>query len=226
MGYLPINLSNSKPASDLNYNPGEYALEIQSVTPKPTKDGAGYRLEVKTKILMGPGLDTSSAGKPFTHGYALSEKALPFVHRFVLAAGVTQQLLDQNGGQIAEEWFPGLKYMCNIAKDGQYYVVSRERPISEWTYGGIAGVGQSHAGPAMQMAPQPAMAPQGYQTQWQQSQIATPQPVPAQQGFAPQGGFVPAQQQYAAPGNGVGQQQQMAPAQGGFMPAPAPFQKG
>jgi hypothetical protein len=150
MSFLPINVANVKPADDFNYPAGEYILQVKEAKIEPTKDGTGYRFIMKSGIVMGPGPSLEMQNKPLTHSYALTEKSRPFVVRAALACGVTQQQIDAAGGQIDTEWFNSKQYVVRVSMRDNYTNVDRERPLTDWAHGGVAG--QPAAAPAAGMA--------------------------------------------------------------------------
>lgn len=203
MGFLPINVAGVAPAEDFVYPAGEYILQVdpQGVKVQPTKDGQGFRMVVKSKIVMGPNASLDLQGKPFTHSFPLTENSRMFVVQFAHACGLEAQIA-QNGGNIAEEWFPGRQYVAFVSQKDGYFNASKIRPLDAWTHGGIAG--------------QPAAGPQGVGG----AQPTLLQPMPSAPVAAPQAPqqFVqqPGQQQLVQPGQ---PQQFVQPQPGqGFVP--------
>lgn len=243
MGFLPVNVAGVAPAEDFTYPAGEYLFQIKEAKVEPTKDGQGFRLVIKTTILMGPGTSLDLQGKPFTHSFALTDKSRMFLVQFAQACGLQQQI-DQAGGQIAEEWFIAKQYTAVLVQKDGYTNPTKIRPANAWTHGGAAGqpaapqIGvpqpgllqpmpgqpqQPQQAPATALAAQPQ--PQS-QPQPQQYQIPTPQAPPTHPFQAPSNGQQPAQQPqggFAAPPQPQQQFQQPAQAQpqAGF-PAPPP----
>ena len=228
MGFLPINVAGVAPADDFNYPAGEYILSVKEAKMEPTKDGTGNRLVIKTNIIMGPNSSLEMQNKPLTHSYYLSEKSRPFLMRFALAAGVTQEQIAASGGQLDTDWFTGKQYMARISMKNEYTNVDRERPLAAWTHGGIAGqpaAAPAGAPPASLLNPLPTAAP---------PMAAPPVAAPPQNAFNPTAAYpatygqpqpaapvapvaqAPMQQQAVAP------QQQVAPPPMAAPPAAAP----
>jgi len=233
MSFLPINVAGVAPAQDFAYPAGEYILRVKEVKVEPTKNGQGFRLLVKSEILMGPGPSLDLQNKPFTHSFALTENSRMFLVQFAEACGLRAQI-DQSGGQIAEEWFPGCQYLAFISQKDGYFNATKLRSIDAWTHsGGAQQPGNPQAGVAQPGLLQPMPARPQMQSQQQmpapQAQIPTPQ-APPQQGYAPagngqqQGQYQQQQQgQYQQQPQQPQQQQQFQP-QGGYAAPPVPQQ--
>jgi hypothetical protein len=178
-GFLPINLANVQTATGYDYKPGTYMLQVESVEVKANNDGQGQRLVVNNVIVMGPGPSTEYQNRKIANSYQITEKGAPFLKRMFVCAGITEEYIAQNGGNVSPDWLVGRQYVAQVVKNGNYTNITSERPISEWDtaikQGAISAPGngapampppsvlQQGAMPAMQAFAPPAMAPQGQQ---------------------------------------------------------------
>jgi hypothetical protein len=206
-GFLPINLANVQPATGFDYPPGLYMFQVEGTEVRTNNDGSGQRLLVNNSIVVGPGPSTQFQGRKLANSYQLSEKGAPFLKRFFMSCGITEEFIAQNGGNVQAEWLHGRQYVAQIVKQGNYTNITNERPLAEWDAAMKAGGGNSgqvqqasqgqspaaqpsllqpvQAPPAMQAPPmqmpqqmQPQMQqPQMPQPQYQQPQMGLPQPA-------------------------------------------------
>ena len=235
---LPINLTGSTPAGDLVYPNGDYVVESKEITVEPTKDGSKQMIVVKARILAGPNASNDLQGKPIIHRYCLIDSAKPFLHRFLLAAGITQEMLNAAGGVPNTDWLVGKKYVVRISEKNGNTNVGMERPLEAWTYGGqLAGsppptqVTQQSSilgapmgmpqPPAPQQQMQPQQQQQQQQQQWQQQQM---QPPPQQWPQQQQQQQLPPQQPQMPPQAGYQQGYQNANVPPAYQQPPAPQQ--
>ena len=222
MPFIPVDLNGITAIEDFSYPPGEYMMQIKEVKTQPTKDGQGHRLVISSQIMMGPGTSVDLQGKPFTHGYNLQgstpEKSVTvkrFLRKFIDACGLGQ-MVDQNGGQLAEEWFPGKQYVCLITMKDGYTNVGKERSAAEWTHGTATPAAAAQPSTMQPMAAPQMAAPQMAAPAAAPQPAAVPAaPMAAQQPAPPMAQPQVVQQPQAAP-----QMAQPAPAVG--VPSPPP----
>ena len=204
MTFLPINLLNVQAAAGYDYPLGSYLFEVESYEVRTNTDGEGQRLLITNKILMGPGAGNNQyTGRKMSSSYQISEKGAPFMKKFFIVCGVSEEFINQNGGQVDPEWLLGRTYCATVGKKNNFLNIGNEKPATEW----------ANVPPAQKTAaPAGAAAPSLLQPN--APQMGTP-PVtyaqPQQQQFAPPAQFAP----QAAP-------QQMAPAQPQYAPAGLP----
>jgi len=204
---LPVNLNEVDAAKGYDYPPGIYIFKILDFENRTTKDGTGQRLHVNLEIVMGPDNSSEYTGRKFSSGYNLTAQAMPFLKRFILSTGITEQDLANTGGNFDPNWLPGRSFVATLAKNKEGYLnINNEKSLDEWSGA----------------PPQPTQAsPDGNLMAAQPAQVAPaaatmPAQVPAQPAYAP-----PAQPAYAPPAQAPAPVV-TTPAQPAPAPAPAP----
>lgn len=219
--FLPVNLQNVAPAEGFDYPPGTYLFKVHSVESKTNRDGETQRLVIMNEIVAGPGPSTQFSNRKMPNSYQLTEQGAPFLKRFLIACGLTDEFIASQGGNVDAEWLIGRQFVAKVAKNGQYTNMTNERPAEEWnaivateTAGVNGGAKAAPAPSLLQPTNQPPPAAQPPQMQ-QPQQFAQPQMQQPQQFAQPQ----QAQMQQQQPAPQMQQQQQPAFA-GGVIPPP------
>jgi len=218
MARLNINLSGIKPAEDFEaYPSGDYVLQIAKADATPTNDGSSQYLKMTCSIICGPGASTDLQGKTMFHNKPLSEKAAPFLKKLFNACGITEDMINANGGAPDTDWLINRQFVARVSqKDYNGKMVNnvdQEKPIEAWTH---AAGNKAAPQPSMMTAvPAPIAPPMPAAAQAQQ-------PVYQQPVVQQQPGFVPPPQTPFNPGNGqaVAQPVVQQPTMG--FPAPPP----
>lgn len=200
MSFLPINLLNVQPATGFDYPQGKYLFQVETTDIRANTDGEGQRLLVNNVIIMGPGAgNTQYQGRKLANSYQLSEKGAPFLKRFFLVCGITDEFIAANGGQVDPEWLHGKQFVASVVKNGQYTNITNEKPASDWnaveapkTAAPTAAAPPSllQPNPVQQQQPaayvQPQMQPQPQYPQPMQQPMQQPQMQPQPQYPQPQ----------------------------------------
>lgn len=186
MAWLPVNVANVVTASGApDYPAGEYLVKINSYELRTNNDGEGQRVAWSCEFVMGPGPgNVQFAGKKVFHSSGLAEKNLPFLKRFFVICGITEEFIAQNNGYLDPDWLLGRTFMATGGKNAQgYFNLSRERPASEWNKLGQPRQAPTPAAPPptmLQPTPQVAQAPIAMQpAQAVQPMMAVPAPIAA-----------------------------------------------
>jgi hypothetical protein len=215
MAFLPVNLLNVQPAVGFDYPVGRYLLNIIGTEIRTNTSGDGQRLVLNLEIVMGPGPgNVQFQGRKTFHSFQLTEKGLPFLKRFFNVCGITEEFINQNGGNVDNEWLHGRQFCATSVKNGQYVNWTNEKPAAEWNQQPAPQAARA-ATAAPQAAPPPALLQPSPQAQ------AAPQPM-AYVSPTPQPQYAPPPQQMAPAGLPT---PQLPQPQGGIpvgIPAPVP----
>ena len=180
--FLPINLANVAPAEGFDYPPGTYLFKVHKVETKTNKDGESQRLVVTSEIVAGPGPSTQFATRKMMNSYQLTEQGAPFLKRFLVSCGITDEFIASQGGNVDADWILGRNFVAKVIKNGQYTNMGNERPAEEWNSivaqeAAGNGTGQKAAPAPSLLTPttQPPPAAQPPQQFVQPQQFAQPQ---------------------------------------------------
>jgi hypothetical protein len=108
MNYIPVDLSNVQAAG--NYQtlpPGVYTLQVKDCRQETARSSGEPKLLVIYEVLDGPDGSKEHLKKTLPRSYSLQPKALMFLKRFLLAAGITDQTIAAGGGYLTEEMIKG-----------------------------------------------------------------------------------------------------------------------
>jgi hypothetical protein len=141
MSRIPINLAAVQENTFPVFPPGSYTLLVKEVRQEAAKSSGELKLSVQFEIVDGPNGGTEFAGKKLFSSYSLSEKAAWRVKKLCVAAGMTNEQINDG---VDDELLLGCQIRADIAvekyNNRDVNRVGNESPLSNTPSVGGPGV--------------------------------------------------------------------------------------